>query len=138
MTVDLCREIYAFLSERCDCDMVARNMLHVVPSSEITVSVRASVRLSDPDKAAITQQNIEKSITGLIENVWRKRDIGEQININELYQAIKSVENVASVTRVLPEGSYYSDGRRYLASLDDQTDFPFATVKNGAHSIRIG
>ena len=138
MRYALCREIYEYLAARCDCNLIAGERLHVVPSTEITVNVRARVQMRDLDQAAITQQEIAGHLAALIDKTWRARDIGQQIALLELYQTIKAVPNVRSVEQVLCEGSYYQEGRRCLCALDTDDAFPFATVRSGTHSIRVG
>lgn len=138
MMVELCREIYSYLATRCDCNLIAGNKLHVVPSTEMTVNVEADVLLSDLDQAAVTQQQISDNISTLINQVWRARDIGDQIDLNEIYQVVKATPNVSGISRILAEGSYLREGRKRLAALDNNAYFPFATVRNGAHTIGIG
>ena len=137
MRYGLCREIYNYLSTRCDCNLIAGNRLHVVPSTEITIHVRAQVQMWDLDQAAVTQQELAGHITALIEKTWRTREIGAQINLVELYRTIKATANVRSVEQVFCEGSYFEEGRRKLCALDTDDAFPFATVRSGTHSIRV-
>lgn len=134
----LCREVYEYLLERCDCNLAAGGRLHVVPTTEITVSVRARVRMRDLDQAAATQQELAAHITELIEKRWRAREIGRQIDLMELHQLIKASPNVRAVEQVLCEGSYYAQGRRCLSALNENDAFPFASVRSGTHSIRVG
>lgn len=139
MTIDLCREIYEYLAKRCDCGLVASGRLHVVPSMEMTVSAGVLVQLRDLDQAAFTQQQISDNIAALIEKTWRGREIGKQIAPIEVYQAVKATQNVVSVRQILLEGSYYQEGRWCLTALEDNAAaFPFATVVNGVHTVRIG
>ena len=137
MTLEVCREVYAYLSERCDCNLVFGNRLHVVPSVEMTICVEVSVLLENPDLAAFTQQKIGDALKYLIDNTWRSRDIGAQIIISELYQAVKAIDNVANIARILPEGRFTREGRTLVTALDEG-EFPFATVRSGEHTIRIG
>lgn len=138
MRYALCREIYEYLSQRCDCNLIAADRLHVVPSTEITVNVQVRVQMKDLDQAALTQQELTDHITALIEKSWRSREIGSQIDLTELYQTIKATQNVRTVEQVLCEGSYYAEGRKCLCALNEDNAFPFATVRSGAHTIRIG
>ncbi len=138
MALEVCREVYAYLSERCDCNLIAGNALHVIPSLETTIRVEARVILENLDLAAVTQQRISGALDDLIDNIWRGRDIGRQINLSELYQTVKGVENVAGITRILPEGRYQREGISFVTPLDDENALPFATVRSGAHAIRIG
>ncbi|MDR2615239.1 MAG: baseplate J/gp47 family protein, partial [Oscillospiraceae bacterium] len=135
---ELCAEVYEFLSSRCDANLTADGRLHVVPSTEVTVSVDISVALINPDLAAETQQAVAGNISRLIDETWRAREIGDQADINELHLAARSAPNVASLLRLLPEGVYRSGGRRRMISLDGGDAPPFMTVRNGLHTVRIG
>ena len=138
MTAGLCREIYNYLAPRADCNLVSSGRLHVVPSMVMTVNVETRVLLADLDAAALTQQAITENISALINGVWRTRGIGEQIDMNELYQTVKSTPNVVVINRILPEGRYRVGGAEYLTALDDETALPFATVRDGIHTVHIG
>jgi hypothetical protein len=133
----LCDEVYAYLITRCDANLAVGGRLHVVHSTEVTLSADVSVALENPDLAAATQQAAAGNIARLIDETWRARDIGDQADLNELYLAVRSTPNVASVLRLLPEGSYRAQGRLRLFSLDGGEPPPFMTVKNGLHTIKI-
>ena len=133
----MCREIYEYLAQRCDCNLVAGRRLHVVPSLEITINVRLDVTLDDLNYAAPTQQEIAERLRVLVEDVWRKREIGRQISIHEIYRTVKGVENVRSIGRILPEGVYYREGRRCVTPIDGGEEFSFATVQSGSYSVQI-
>lgn len=137
MLLDLCRRIYDFLSERADCNLVADGRLHVVAATAMTIDVEILVKLNDLDYAAETQQELVKGISDLISEVWRSRDIGDQIDLNELYTVVKSNHNVAMITRILAEGRYRSAGYDRLVPIDENFSFPYATVRNGEHTVRI-
>lgn len=68
----------------------AEERLHVVPALEMTVCVDARVELDDLDLAAVTQQRIADALAALIDGTWRAREIGRQIELSELYQAVKT------------------------------------------------
>ena len=138
MRYALCREIYEYLAQRCDCNLIASGRLHVVPSTEITVNVHVRVQMRDLDEAAVTQQQLVENIGELIEKTWRSREIGSQIDLLELYQLVKATPNVRVVELVLCEGSYFAQGRRCLCALDEDAVFPFATVRSGLHTVRVG
>jgi hypothetical protein len=134
----LCDEVYDYLVTRCDANLAGDGRLHVVHSTEVTLSVDVSVVLEDPDLAAVTQQAAAGNIGRLISETWRARDIGGQADLNELYLAVRSTPNVSSVIRLLPEGSYRSQGRIKLFSLDGGEPPPFMTVKSGLHTVKVG
>ena len=138
MRYALCREIYDYLAPRADCNLVASGRLHVIPSTEVTVNVHVQVQMHDLDIAALTQQELADHIADLIDNTWRSREIGSQIQLHELYQTIKAAPNVKVVGQMLCEGSYYKEGRRCLCALTDDLTVPYATVRSGHHTIQIG
>ncbi|GHU57920.1 hypothetical protein FACS1894133_1710 [Clostridia bacterium] len=137
MSVMLCREIYEYIKDKCDCCLISGGRLHIVPSTEITVNVSVSVALKELDLAAETQQLVSDRISTLINNVWRSRDIGDQIDLTEIYKVIKSTPNVLNMANVLHEGSYARHGRQYLVALEQDFASPLVTVKNGVHSVRL-
>lgn len=137
MTMELCREIYDYLAPRSDCNLIETGRLHVVPSIEITIHVEVTIQLEDLEQAAITQQRVSESIGALINTRWCSREIGRQIDIRELYEVVKNTPNVALVERIFPEGVYQSQGRIFHIPLEEEVARPFATVKNGVHTVKI-
>jgi len=133
----LCEQVYQFLAERCDCAMVAAGRLHVRPAVETTINIDLRVSLRDLDQAAQTQQELLAVLTELIDQRWRSREIGQQIRLGELYNAVKAVPNVVAITRVMVEGDWYEDGRHRLTPIESGTQIPFATVRSGTHLVRI-
>ena len=133
----LCRRVYQFLAQRCDCAMVAAGRLHVRSAVETTINIDAQVSLRDLDQAAGTQQEILAVLDALIDGKWRRREIGRQIRLSELYGALKAVPNVAVVERVTVEGTWYEDGQLRVSPIESDTGMPFAVVRSGAHLVRI-
>ncbi len=133
----LCTKIYGFLSERCDCCMVAEGRLHVRSAVAVTVNVYISVELELLDQAAEIQRAIIKSVQELIDNVWRMRQIGSQIRVDELWRRVRDVPGVRVIGRIHAEGAYDEDGQPKLIPLEPQTDFPYAVVRNGIHRVRV-
>jgi hypothetical protein len=133
----LCRDVYEFLAPRCDANMVRDGMFHVMHSTEVTVSANVNVSLHDPERAATTVQAVEDAVSRLIDVTWRAREIGDQIDLNELYLAVRAVPNVSAVLRILPEGRFRSRGKSTLIALDGDEAPPFATVRSGLHAVRV-
>lgn len=134
---DLCQRIYEDLSGRCDCVMAAENRLHVVGSTVITVSCTAKVEMEDLDRSAATQQEIIRRLEELINVRWRERDIGSQIRAGQVWQTVRDTPNVRRIHSVLLEGRFDQDGVERMVPLEDDGEFPYATVKSGAHLIQI-
>lgn len=137
VTDDLCQRIYEDLSSRCDCVMLAENRLHVVGSTVITVSSTVMVEMEDPDKTAVTQQEIVRRLTALINERWRERDIGSQIRIDQVWQTVRDTPNVRLVRNILLEGRYDESGSQRVVPLEGDGVFPYATVRSGLHLIQI-
>ncbi|MBQ8851004.1 MAG: baseplate J/gp47 family protein, partial [Oscillibacter sp.] len=133
----LCEQVYQFLAERCDCTMVAAGRLHVRPATETTINIDLRLSLRELDQAAQTQQELLAVLTDLIDEKWRAREIGQQIRLDELYNAVKAVPNVAAITRVTVEGAWYEEGRLRVTPIENGTQIPFATVRSGTHLVRI-
>lgn len=134
---ELCERVKEYLSDRCDCALVADGRLHVRPSTELKVSVEVRVEVRDLERGAETQQELLTALTELIEERWRSREIGEQIRLEELYGAVKKVPNVGSIVRVSAEGTWYEGGRQRVCPIEGESRFPFATVRSGEHVVRI-
>lgn len=133
----LCNKVYQFLEQRCDCTMVAANRLHVRSAVETTVNVELRVSLRDLDQAVQTQQEIQNVLADLIDRRWREREIGQQIRLDELYGAVKTVANVAVIERITVEGVWYEDGRKRVSPIEAGVSLPFAAVRSGTHLVRI-
>lgn len=134
---DLCDRVWDYLKERCSCTLVASGQLHVIPSTVVTVNTEISVELEDPDEAAATQQIIEERLADLIHREWRKRDIGDQVRIDQIWQVVRDTPNVRFIEKILIEGVYDKNGISRSVPLEDDRSIPYATVRNGAHRVRI-
>lgn len=137
VTDDLCQRIYEALSRQCDCVLAAEGRLHVVGSTVITVSSTVTVEMEDPDQAAITQQTIARRLEELINQRWRERDIGDQIRIAQVWQTVRDTPNVRLVRGILLEGWYDCSGVQRVVPLEEDDDFPYATVKSGLHLVQV-
>lgn len=134
----LCGKVYDFLSARCDCTLAQSGRLHVRAATETAIHVDVQVLLHRPDQAAESQEDIVQALSRLIDGLWRSREIGRQIRLEELYAAVRGVANVAAVGRLSVEGSWYADGRRQVCPIEGDSRLPFAAVRSGSHRVRIG
>ena len=135
---ELCRKVYDFLAGRCDCTLVQAGRLHVRLATETTIHVDVQVLLHQPDRAAESQQDIAQALSQMIDGVWRSREIGHQIRLEELYGAVRGVTNVAAIGRLTVEGSWHEDGSHRVCPIEGDTQLPFAAVRSGTHRVRIG
>jgi len=134
---DLCDRVWDYLKDRCSCTLTASGQLHVIPSTVVTVNTEISVELEDPDEAAATQQAIEERLKLLIDREWRRRDIGDQVRIGQIWQVVRDTTNVRFVEKILIEGVYHKNGVSRSVPLEDDKSIPYATVRSGAHQVRI-
>lgn len=137
IVADLCDKIYDYLEQRCSCTLTAAGLLHVVPSTVVTVNTEVLIEMNDMDEAAITQHRIAERLSALIETQWRKREIGDQVRISQLRQVIHDTPNVRRIQKLLVEGVYDRNGISRSVPLESDGVIPYATVRNGVHNIQI-
>ena len=136
-TETLCGKVYRFLAERSSCCLVAENRLHVCPATVLSVNTSVTVETDRPEFAAETQQNIVRRIETLIGQTWKKRPIGEQIRLSEIWSVVRDTPNVRVIKRILIEASYDQEGQQKLAALEADWDFPFGVAESGMHLVRL-
>ena len=136
-TEALCGNVYRFLAERCSCCLIAENRLHVCPATVLTVNTSVTVETERPELAAETQQNIVRRLEALIGQTWKKRPIGEQIRLSEIWSVVRDTPNVRVIKRILVEALYDQDGQQKLAALEEDGDFPYGVAESGMHLVRL-
>ncbi len=136
-TEALCGKVYRFLSEHCSCCLVAENRLHVCPATVLTVNTSVTVKTQRPELAAETQQAIVRRLDALIGEIWKKRAIGEQLRLNEVWSVVRDTPNVSVIERILVEASYDQEGSHKLAALVSDSDFPYGVAESGMHLVRL-
>ena len=136
VTEALCRQIYDYLSQLCSCCLVAEGRLHVCSATRLTVNTMVSVSLENLDRAADIQQNINSRLTSLINQKWKRRPIGEQLRLGELWNTVRETEGVRVVQRILAEGICDNKEHR-LIPLEKDADLPYAVVESGTHTIQL-
>ena len=136
-TEALCGKVYRYLSEHCPCCLVAENRLHVCPATVLTVNTSVTVETVRPELAAETQQAIVRRLETLIGESWKKRPIGEQLRLSEVWSAVRDTPNVRLIGRILVEASFDEGGRQKLAALEADSDFPYGVVESGMHLVRL-
>ena len=136
-TEALCSRVYRFLSECSPCCLVAENRLHVCPATVLTVNTSVTVETERPELAAETQQAIVRRLEALIVETWKKRPIGEQLRLSEVWSVVRDTPNVRLIRRILVEASYDQEGQPKLAALEADSDFPYGVVESGMHLVRL-
>jgi len=133
----LCGRIFSFLSARCSCCLAVEGRLHIRPAILLTVNVSVVVSLYEPDQSAETQRKLMERLQQQIEDVWKNRQIGRQIQLDELWRVVRDTPGVRLAHSVQAEGLFYEKGQSRFIPLDRQTNFPYAVVCSGTHHIRI-
>ena len=136
-TEALCNEVYRYLSENSSCCLVAEDRLHVCPATVLTVNTSVTVKTERPELAAETQQAIAQRLERLILDTWKKRPIGEQLRLSEVWSAVRDTPNVRVIERILVEASYDQEGRQKLAALEADSDFPYGVAESGMHLVSL-
>ena len=133
----LCGKVYRYLADNSQCCLAAENRLHVCPATVLTVNTAVTVKTERPELAAETQQAIVRRLEALIGATWKKRPIGEQIRLSEIWSVVRDTPNVRAIERILVEASYDQAGQKKLAPLESDSDFPYGIVENGMHLVRL-
>ena len=136
-TEELCGKVYRYLAENSSCCLVAEDRLHVCPATVLTVNTSVTVETERPELAAETQQEIVRRLEALIGETWKKRPIGEQLRLNEVWSVVRDTPNVRLIQRILVEASYDQEGRQKLAALEADSDFPYGVAESGMHLVRL-
>ena len=109
----------------------------MIPSTVVTVNTRITVEMADLDRAAVTQQELVRRLEELINRDWRRRDIGDQVRVDQVWQAVRDTPNVRRAEQVLVEGVYDENGLSRSLPLEEDRAVPYATVRSGSHIITI-
>lgn len=133
----LCRQIYDCLAGCCACCLPAEGRLHVRYAVSVTVNTETIVELESLDRATEIQREMIRKVGELIDGVWRSRQIGEQIRVNELWHTVRDIPGVRSIDRIQAEGAYDENGQPRLIPLTPQTNFPYAVVRSGIHHVKV-
>lgn len=132
---DLCRRIKAFLTERGCCEPISGGRLAVIPAKVLTISAEISVVIKDIAAAAQTERDIAAAVTALTDQKSAK--IGEVPCEADIYAALRSVKNIAYVTRALVTGEYTDEGKACTIPLDRAPKYRYFLPATGKHTVRI-
>ena len=136
-TEELCGKVYRYLAENSSCCLVTEKRLHVCPATVLTVNTNVTVQTVQPELAAETQQAIVRRLETLIGETWKKRPIGEQLRLSEVWSVVRDTPNVRLIEGILVEASYDRDGQQRLAPLESDWDFPYGVAESGMHLVRL-
>lgn len=130
----LCRRILNFLSERAAFGLVAGNRLAVIPAKIMRVSTDVTLFPEDYNIAAQTEREVISVISELIKRSCR---IGVMPTESAVLAAVRGVENVAYVSRVMLTGEYSENGETFVVPLNDSADFRYFVAISGTHTVKL-
>lgn len=133
--LSLCRRIEEYLRTRACCEPVFGGRLAVIPVRPLKISADISVVIKNVEFAAQTEREIIHAVTRLTDKATAC--IGAVPCENDIYAALKGVQNVAYATRVLLTGEYSGDGVSAAIPLDRKPDYPYFLPVTGVHTVRI-
>lgn len=133
--VSLCKRIEAFLKQ-CGCiEPICGGRMSVIPARNLRVSADVAIVIKDIEYAAQAEVEIIDAVKRLIERF--SEGIGTIPLENDIFSALKEVQNIAYTTRVLLTGEYIVNGEAMAIPLDRSPDYPYFLPINGTHTVRI-
>lgn len=133
--VSLCRRVEAFLRERACCEPVFGGRMSVIPATPLKISAEISVVIKDIEYAAATEREIIAAVSRLTDK--NGAHIGEVPCESDIYAALRGIQNVAYVTKVLLTGEYSTSGAAAAIPLDRKPGHPYFLPVTGVHTVRI-
>lgn len=134
---ELARDIKEKLMTSCDCCLAASGRLHVRPAIEMTVNTTVSIEVEDLTQVVRIKKDVQDTIEHLITDVWAKREIGNQVRIEDFYVDISQIPGVSAISSIFVEGIYYREGKKHVIPIENNDTIPFVTVTGGEHKVRI-
>ncbi len=135
-TLSLCRRVYEFLEQRVACELIAGKRLEVIPAVPMKVSTEISVQLTDYEYAAETERSIIEAVSNMLDSSGSDR-IGVLPKVSDFMTALKKLDHIAYINRILLVGEYYLDNELITVSLDDDISYRYFVVTNGVHTVKL-
>ena len=132
----LCRRIEEHLVKNACYEPIAGGRFAVIPARVMQVSAEVSIQLDDYEYAAQTERAVINAINDLIRRA-SGNSIGMMPSISGIYAALKRVEHIAYVSRVLLTGEYYDRSEKVIVPLDDTDIYRYFIACEGTHTVRI-
>lgn len=132
----LCRRIDDFLRRNAGLEPVAGGRLAVIPAKIMKVCAEVVIQIDDYEYAAQTERAVINAINELIGNADGSC-IGRMPSVSAVYAALKKVEHIAYVSRVLLTGEYYHNSEKMIVPLDDTDIYRYFIASAGTHIVRI-
>lgn len=132
----LCKKIQSFLEGCTSCELISGKRLAVIPAIPMTVNSEITVQIDDYEFAAETERSIISAVTALL-NGRRSRRIGVMPKSGDIITALRSIEHISFISRVVLEGEYYKDNERMTAPLDDNAEYRYLVAASGTHTVKL-
>lgn len=132
----LCRRIEDFLCKNASLEPVAGGRLAVIPARVMRVSAEVIVQIDDYEYAVQTERAVITAINDIMGSTYGG-SIGRMPTVSAVYTALKKVEHISYVSRVLLTGEYYHNSEKVIVSLDDSDSYRYFIAAAGTHIVRI-
>ena len=136
-TASLCRRVEEFLMERAGCELVIGKRLCVIPAVPMRVNAEVSVQLDDYDHAAQIELDIISTVSNLLCGRKNTDRIGILPRVGDVIAALKKLEHISYINRVLLVGEYTLDNELITVALDGEIDYRYFVVTDGTHTVKI-
>ena len=125
-----------FLLARTGCELAIGRRLHVVAAVPMRVSAEISVQLDDYEYAAQAENDIVVKVRELL-NGGKADRIGTVPSIPGVMMAVKTVEHVSCINRILLMGEYYHNNELVTVAVDDDIGYKYFVAVSGEHIVRL-
>lgn len=132
----LCRKIETLLTDAACCTLIAQDRFAVIPARIMRVSVEVTVQLDSFEYAAGTERKVINAINEMMGSSSGGR-IGDIPTVSSVYSALKRVEHIAYISRVLLTGEYYNKSEKIVVPLDRPEDLRYFIAVAGKHTVRF-
>ena len=135
-SADLCKKIEAHLMNVACCTLIAKECFAVIPARIMRVSVEVTVQLDNYEYAAVTERMVINAINGIMGSVSGGR-IGDIPTVSAVYTALKRVEHISYISKVLLTGEYYNKSEKVVVPLDNSEDYRYFIAVAGKHTVKF-
>jgi hypothetical protein len=136
-TISLCRRIEDFLKRRAGCELVKGKRLAVIPAVPMKISTEITVQLDNYDFAAETERNIIAVVSEMLDSERSGGKIGFMPTVSDFMTALKRIEHISYISRILLAGEYYRDSELVTVALDGSVDYRYFVAANGRHIVKF-
>ena len=130
----LCKKVEAHLMGAACCALIVQEKFAVIPARVMRVSVEVTVQLDNYEFAAVTERTVINAINDMMGSASGGR-IGDIPTVSGVYSALKRVEHISYISKVLLTGEYYSKSEKIVVPLDKPEDFRYFIAVAGKHTV---